>query len=117
MVTVISGGSHSGRDKVFIDKIKSAVKNGEQVMVIIPDQFSFEYDKNCMNTLVRQISTSYRLQALTVSLSSQRSFMAVGQKKMPMITSALSLCIRLSDVLSRPRISAFIKRVLKRAVS
>lgn len=26
MVTVISGGSHSGRDKVFIDKIKSAVK-------------------------------------------------------------------------------------------
>ena len=45
MVTVISGGSHSGRDKVFIDKIKSAVKNGEQVMVIIPDQFSFEYDK------------------------------------------------------------------------
>lgn len=28
MVTVISGGSHSGRDKVFIDKIKSAVKNG-----------------------------------------------------------------------------------------
>ncbi len=29
MVTVISGGSHSGRDKVFIDKIKSAVKNGE----------------------------------------------------------------------------------------
>ena len=45
MVTVISGGSHSGRDEVFIDKIKSAVKNGEQVMVIIPDQFSFEYDK------------------------------------------------------------------------
>ena len=31
MVTVISGGSHSGRDKVFIDKIKSAVKNGEQI--------------------------------------------------------------------------------------
>ena len=26
MVTVISGGSHSGRDKVFIDKIKSAKK-------------------------------------------------------------------------------------------
>lgn len=78
MVTVISGGSHSGRDKVFIDKIKSAVKNGEQVMVIIPDQFSLNMIKNCMNTLVRQISTSYRLQALTVSLSSQRSFMAVG---------------------------------------
>ena len=35
MVTVISGGSHSGRDKVFIDKIKSAVKNGEQVMVCL----------------------------------------------------------------------------------
>ena len=117
MVTVISGGSHSGRDKVFIDKIKSAVKNGEQVMVIIPDQFSFEYDKKLYEHLGAADFNAYRLQALTVSLSSQRSFMAVGQKKMPMITSALSLCIRLSDVLSRPRISAFIKRVLKRAVS
>ena len=48
MVTVISGGSHSGRDKVFIDKIKSAVKNGEQVMVIIPDQFSFELNTNIL---------------------------------------------------------------------
>lgn len=27
MVTVISGGSHSGRDKVFIDKIKSDRKS------------------------------------------------------------------------------------------
>ena len=33
---------------------------------------------------------------------------------MPMITSALSLCIRLSDVLSRPRISAFIKKSLEK---
>ena len=117
MVTVISGGSHSGRDKVFIDKIKSAVKNGEQVMVIIPDQFSFEYDKKLYEHLgaadfnVIQTAGFNRIAEFTEKL------MAVGQKKMPMITSALSLCIRLSDVLSRPRISAFIKRVLKRAVS
>lgn len=30
MVTVISGGSHSGRDEVFIDKIKSAVKTASR---------------------------------------------------------------------------------------
>ena len=30
MVTVISGGSHSGREQVFIDKIKSAVKTAEK---------------------------------------------------------------------------------------
>ena len=51
MVTVISGGSHSGRDEIFISNIKSAVKNGEQVMVIIPDQFSFEYDKKLYEQL------------------------------------------------------------------
>ena len=117
MVTVISGGSHSGRDKVFIDKIKSAVKNGEQVMVIIPDQFSFEYDKKLYEHLgaadfnVIQTAGFNRIAEFTEKLYGGRV------KKMPMITSALSLCIRLSDVLSRPRISAFIKRVLKRAVS
>lgn len=81
MVTVISGGSHSGRDKVFIDKIKSAVKNGEQVMVIIPDQFSFEYDKKLYEHLGRDVSLRHA--SARRDLPHGRSFPSVCDSPQP----------------------------------
>lgn len=51
MVSIINGGSHSGRDEIFIDSIKTAAENNENVLVIIPDQFSFEYDKRLYDAM------------------------------------------------------------------
>lgn len=51
MVTIVSGGANSNREDIFINKIKTAAENGENVLVIIPDQFSFEYDKRLYNAL------------------------------------------------------------------
>ena len=45
MLKFITGAVHSGRDGVFCNMIDKACENGENVLVIIPDQFSFEYDK------------------------------------------------------------------------
>ena len=44
MVEIITGGIRSSREQLFIDRICAAAEN-EDVLVIVPDQFSFEYDK------------------------------------------------------------------------
>ena len=58
MVTIISGGSHSRRDSLFIDRIKAAAESGEQVLVLIPDQFSFEYDKKLYEAMGARLFNS-----------------------------------------------------------
>ncbi len=45
MVTIITGGENSSRENIFSDKIRYSAENGGDVLVIIPDQFSFEYEK------------------------------------------------------------------------
>ncbi|WP_124099031.1 PD-(D/E)XK nuclease family protein [Ruminococcus sp. Marseille-P6503] len=45
MLRLITGAVHSGREPRFCEEIKSACRKGGNVLVIVPDQFSFEYDK------------------------------------------------------------------------
>ena len=45
MLKLVSGGTHSEREELFINLIKQASDADMDILVIIPDQFSFEYDK------------------------------------------------------------------------
>ena len=49
MLEILTGGAKSSREKLFVDRICSAAENGKNVLVIVPDQFSFEYDKMLYN--------------------------------------------------------------------
>ena len=51
MLNLITGGNHTNRERTFIDMIKASADAGKDVLVIIPDQFSFEYDKKLYNAL------------------------------------------------------------------
>lgn len=45
MVYIYKGGTFTVREKAFVEQIKKSADLGKDVLVIIPDQFSFEYDK------------------------------------------------------------------------
>ena len=45
MLEILTGGIKSRREELFIDKICPAAAEEKDVLVIVPDQFSFEYDK------------------------------------------------------------------------
>lgn len=51
MLEIITGGVRSSRENMFIDRICAAASAGERVLVIVPDQFSFEYDKRLYESL------------------------------------------------------------------
>lgn len=51
MLKIISGGMGSNKTDIMTGKIKEAVLSGENVIVIVPDQYSFEYDKQLYNEL------------------------------------------------------------------
>lgn len=51
MLKIIEGGNHSDREAVFINSIKNSAEQGNDVLVVIPDQFSFEYDKKLYDAL------------------------------------------------------------------
>lgn len=51
MLKLITGGNHSGREEALISEIKYSVDNNNDVLVIIPDQFSFEYDRKLYSAL------------------------------------------------------------------
>ena len=51
MFKVIAGGAGSGKSTYLINMIKSETENGKSPLVIIPDQFSFEYDRKLYLTL------------------------------------------------------------------
>ncbi len=45
MLNIIAGGAGCGKSTLMMKNISDAVKNGRNVYIIIPDQFSFEYDR------------------------------------------------------------------------
>ena len=51
MLRIITGGTHSPREELFLSEIKRASENNKDILVIIPDQFSFEYDKKLYSML------------------------------------------------------------------
>lgn len=60
MVTIVTGGSNSSREDIFVERIRQSVLNGEDVLVIIPDQFSFEYEKKLYFVLGARLFNSIR---------------------------------------------------------
>ena len=51
MLKIISGGMGSNKTDIVTYEIKKAVLSGENVIVIVPDQYSFEYDKQLYDEL------------------------------------------------------------------
>lgn len=49
MLKLITGAVNSTKSEEMTKDVKEAVENGEDVIVIVPDQFSFEYDKELYN--------------------------------------------------------------------
>ncbi len=45
MLDIIAGGAGCGKSYEMMSRIEKAVKDGRNVLVIIPDQFSFEFDR------------------------------------------------------------------------
>ena len=45
MLNLILGGAGCGKSYEMMNRIETAVKSGKDVLVIIPDQFSFEFDR------------------------------------------------------------------------
>ena len=58
MTEIITGGVCSDRESLFIKRICDAALAGERVLVIVPDQFSFEYDKTLYEALGARIFNS-----------------------------------------------------------
>lgn len=51
MLKIISGEIRSDKTDIIKSLIKTSVLNNEDVLVIVPDQYSFEFDKDLYNTL------------------------------------------------------------------
>ncbi|NLZ45692.1 MAG: hypothetical protein GX896_03270 [Clostridiales bacterium] len=49
MLKIITGGAMSNKDAILREGILASRKNNSKVLVIVPDQFSFEYDKMLYN--------------------------------------------------------------------
>ena len=51
MLNLILGGAGSGKSYEMMNRIEAAVKSGKDVLVIIPDQFSAEFDRSLYERL------------------------------------------------------------------
>lgn len=60
MVNIITGGSDSVREDLFTDKIKEAAQQGRDVLVIVPDQFSFDYEKKLYDSMGAKLFNGIR---------------------------------------------------------
>ncbi|MBQ8728352.1 MAG: PD-(D/E)XK nuclease family protein [Oscillospiraceae bacterium] len=90
MVEFLLGGSGTGKSTELISKIKEACENGRKCIVIIPDQFSFEYDKKLYNALGAKMYNN--LTVLSFGRLSSDIFMKFGGRK----GSYASECVKLA---------------------
>lgn len=51
MVNIICGGNHTEKTDIVIKGVKNSIESGKKVYVIVPDQFSYEYDKKLYKAL------------------------------------------------------------------
>ena len=49
MLKLITGAVNSTKSEKMTEEVREALKNGEDIILIVPDQFSFEYDKELYN--------------------------------------------------------------------
>ena len=51
MLEFITGGAFSTREELLQKRIKKAAQDGREVLCIIPDQYSFEFDRQLYSAL------------------------------------------------------------------
>ncbi len=90
MVEFLLGGSGTGKSAELISRIKETSEKGRKCIVIIPDQFSFEYDKKLYNALGAKAYNN--LTVLSFGRLSSDIFMRFGGRK----GSYASECVKLA---------------------
>ena len=48
-LTIVTGRAKSGKSKYIYDRIKELSQNGEEVMLIVPEQYSYAAEKKLLN--------------------------------------------------------------------
>ena len=79
MVEFLLGGSGTGKSTELISRIKETSEKGRKCIVIIPDQFSFEYDKKLYKALGAKMYNN--LTVLSFGRLSSDIFMRFGGRK------------------------------------
>lgn len=78
MLNYILGGSGHGKSTELINKIIEEYGSGKRIYVIVPEQFSFEFDKKLYNTV--GVEKYNEINCLTFTTLSKEIFLANGNK-------------------------------------
>lgn len=79
MLTLILGGAGCGKSYEMMNRVETAVKDGKNVLVIIPDQFSFEFDRTLYERLGAVLFN--RVEALSFARTAKDIFVRFGGMK------------------------------------
>lgn len=79
MLNLITGGAGCGKTFEMMDRIETAVKNDRDVLVIIPEQFSFEFDRNLYERL--GVEDFNRIEVLSFTRAAREIFIRYGGTK------------------------------------
>lgn len=79
MLTLILGGAGCGKSYEMMNRVETAVKDGKNVLVIIPDQFSFEFDRTLYERLGAELFN--RTEVLSFARTAKEIFIRHGGLK------------------------------------
>lgn len=79
MLNLILGGAGCGKSYEMTNRIESAVNAGKDVLVIIPDQFSFEFDRDLYERLGAELFN--RVEVLSFARAAKEIFIKHGGLK------------------------------------
>lgn len=79
MLNLILGGAGCGKSYEMVNRIETAVMNGKDVLVIIPDQFSFEFDRTLYERLGAELFN--RVDVLSFARTAREIFIRRGGLK------------------------------------
>lgn len=79
MLNIIAGGAGCGKTYEMMSRIEAAVKNGENVLVIIPEQFSFEFDRALYERIGMKLFN--RVEVLPFTKTAREIFTEHGRPK------------------------------------
>lgn len=79
MLNLILGGAGCGKSYEMTNRIETAVLNGKDVLVIIPDQFSFEFDRTLYERLGAELFN--RVDVLSFARTAREIFIRHGGLK------------------------------------
>ena len=65
MVRFILGEAGSGKSSAIIERIKTHAESGSRIFVIVPEQFSFEYERKMYQKLGSSVSNSINVLSFT----------------------------------------------------